>query len=82
MSIKNEEQMKKLGIKIQLTKKGLRNLSLILDNGCPFKVVMDEIKPINCNMDDIWTCYKCWYYWLYHHAEIIKEDEQNVSANG
>lgn len=82
MSIKNDEQMKKVGIKIQLTKKGLRNLSSILVNGCPFKVVMDEIKPINCNMDDVWTCYRCWYYWLYRHAEIIKEDEENVSTNG
>jgi hypothetical protein len=75
MSMKNEEQMKKLGIKIQLTKKGLRNLSLMLGEGCPFKIIKEELKPISCNKDEGWTCYNCWYQWLYRHAELIKEDE-------
>lgn len=81
MSLPTPIQMKQLGIKIQLTKKGERNLAKILEQGCPIKIVDNEIRPIRCRKDNIeWDCYKCWHYWLHTHAEIIKEDEQNGSA--
>jgi len=83
MSLPTPIQMKQLGIRIQLTKKGERNLAKILEQGCPIKIVDNEIRPIRCRKDNIeWDCYKCWHYWLHTHAEIIKEDMQNGSANG
>lgn len=84
MSTPIHEQMNKLGIKIQLTTKGKRNLALILEQGCPIKIVDNEIRPIRCpnKNEPTWSCYKCWHFWLHTHAEIIKEDKQNVSANG
>ena len=77
MSIPIPEQMSQLGIKIQLTKEGLRNLASILEQGCPIKIVDNEVRPIKCRgKDNIeWTCYKCWYCWLQSHSETIEEEK-------
>ena len=63
-----------LGIKIELTDRGLYNLANILGEGCPVKISCDGYEPISCPYHWVTSskqsCEKCWKQWL----SIFKEE--------
>lgn len=72
MSKHRIDELKNLGIEIKLTKEGLDNLSKILGEGCPVKILLGDLKPIRCPYEwasECFTCKTCWKQWLKTFAE-------------
>lgn len=74
MSDSRVNQLKNLGIKIELTESGCETLSDILNEGCPVKVILNRCVAISCQYhydSGRYACKRCWKKWLKNF--IVKE---------